>query len=106
MSSTVFLPSAIKKLYLFRYFLWLSERINFALLWEIIKGKNNYIKQINQYIPLAAILLFLVLSSGCAINKFIPDDKVLLIYNQVKLKKSELTRRQLDRDRIKYVVPK
>ncbi|MBP9747271.1 MAG: BamA/TamA family outer membrane protein, partial [Saprospiraceae bacterium] len=100
------LPSAIKKLYLFRYFLWLSERINFALLWEIIKGKNNYIKQINQYIPLAAILLFLVLSSGCAINKFIPDDKVLLINNQVKLKKSELTRRQLDRDRIKYVVPK
>lgn len=50
-------------------------------------------------------MLAAILFTSCAINKYIPEDKVLLTKNVVLLKKSELTKKQLDRDRIRFVVP-
>ena len=69
-----------------------------------MNAKNTHINPIYKYLILTSVLLT-ILSSSCAINKYIPEDKILLTKNQVKLKKSELTKKQLDRDRIRFVVP-
>jgi len=41
---------------------------------------------------------------SCSITKFIPEDKVLLVSNEVKLKPSPLTKKKIDRNRIRYVI--
>lgn len=51
------------------------------------------------------ITLALGLLSSCSINKYIPDDKILLVENKVKFKPSELTRRKADREKITYAIP-
>lgn len=50
------------------------------------------------------MILYVFIQSSCAINKFIPEGKVLLTKNQVKLEDSELTRKKADRNRIRYVI--
>ncbi|MEP7267019.1 MAG: BamA/TamA family outer membrane protein [Saprospiraceae bacterium] len=64
--------------------------------------KNRHIKNIFKYYPFILLVIFL---PSCAINKYLPENKILLTKNSVILKKSELTRKQVDRDRIRYVVP-
>jgi hypothetical protein len=45
-----------------------------------------------------------MLHISCSITKFIPEDKVLLVSNEVKLKPSPLTKKKVDRNRIRYVI--
>lgn len=45
------------------------------------------------------------LIQSCAIDKFIPEQKILLESNTVILKKSELSKRRVDRDQVRRVVP-
>jgi len=46
----------------------------------------------------------LLLLEACSITKYIPEDKVLLLSNEVKLKPSPLTKKKIDRNRIRYVI--
>ncbi len=51
------------------------------------------------------LIVGLLIAPACVINKHIPENKILLVKNKVNLKPSELTRKKLNRYKIKNVVP-